>query len=397
MADYQYVQATGVIVPDTADILTEVQGEYREVFGGDLIVTTDTPQGVLIATDTEIRDAVARNNATLANQFNPDLSGGIFLDSLWAIMGGSRVKATRTLVPGVLLTGVPGTIIPAGSQARIGEAYFETLAAVTLSPSGSVTTAMRALEVGPVAAPVNQLNQIASSVLGWEGVTNPLPGILGIAREGDIPARRRRRKTLALLGVGTVQAVYSRLNDTEGVVDALVRENYDNVPKVVDGVTLKANSVYAVVYGGADLDVATSLLASKSAGAGWNGAAVVPVTEPLSQQIYEVQFDRPTLVPLWARFTIKATAATVNPQGAVRMATLAYAEGGLDGEDGFVIGGDVSPFELAGAVNTLTPGIYVQKVELSTDGVSYSVAEVPISIQQMAVITEGRVSVVVSA
>lgn len=396
MADYQFIQSTGVIVPDTADLLADVQTEFRQAFGEDLIVTTDTPQGVQIAAETEARDAVARNNADLANQINPDLAGGIFLDALWALMGGARVKATRTLVPGVVLSGVPGTIIPALSQARIGSDYFETLAAVTLSPSGTVTTTMRAVAYGPVAAPVGQLTQIASSVLGWEGVTNPNAAILGIAREGDIPARRRRRKTLAIQGVGTVQAIYSRLNDIEGVVDALVRENYDNVPKVVDGVTLKANSVYAVVYGGSDLDVATSLLRSKSAGAGWNGATVVSVTEPSSSQIYDVQFDRPTPVPIWARFTVKVGTATVSPQVAVRAAAVAYANGEIDGEDGFLIGSDVSPFELAGAVSLMNPGLYVQKVELSTDGAAYSTSEVPVSIQQIATLTEGRVSVVVA-
>jgi len=32
MADYIYVETTGVIVPDTADTLTDVQNEFKNAF-----------------------------------------------------------------------------------------------------------------------------------------------------------------------------------------------------------------------------------------------------------------------------------------------------------------------------------------------------------------------------
>src|SRR5262249_30052068 len=116
MANYQYLNETGTIVPDTSDLLNGVGNEFKGAFGADLSVTSDTPQGVLIAAETEARDAVVRNNAALANQINPNIAGGVFLDAIAALTGLTRDSAKRSSVL-CDLTGVAGTIIPAGSQA----------------------------------------------------------------------------------------------------------------------------------------------------------------------------------------------------------------------------------------------------------------------------------------
>ena len=73
MADvYNYINTTGLIVPDSSEILTEVQNEYVAAFGADLQVNNpNSPQGLLINAETQARIAVANNNATLANQINP--------------------------------------------------------------------------------------------------------------------------------------------------------------------------------------------------------------------------------------------------------------------------------------------------------------------------------------
>ncbi len=117
MADYNYIVSTGVIVPDTASLRSEVEAEYKSVFGADLPVTPETPQGVLITAEVESRDGMVRNNAELANQINPDIAGGVWLDAIWALTRGKRRGATRSRLSGVVFSGIPGTIIPAGSLA----------------------------------------------------------------------------------------------------------------------------------------------------------------------------------------------------------------------------------------------------------------------------------------
>ena len=139
MANYQYIDSTGVIIPDTGDLLTTVQDEYRQAFGEDMPLEPSTPQGTLITGETLARDAVVRNNAAVANQISPNIAGGVFLDAIWALTGGQRVAATRSTVAATL-TGVSGTVIPQGSIAATGAGdQFQTVSTVTIGIGGTVS------------------------------------------------------------------------------------------------------------------------------------------------------------------------------------------------------------------------------------------------------------------
>lgn len=399
MADYDYVTPRGVIVPDTADLLADVQGEFRNAFGQDLIVTPDTPQGVLIVMEALARDAVVRNNAALANQVNPNLAGGVFLDAIWALTGGQRVQATRSVINAVELAGVPGAIIPQGARASVGAGgdLFETTGSVTLDAAGSGLATFRSVELGPIAAAAGALNQIVTAALGWETVTNPAAATLGEATESDEAARERRRRTLSIQNVALPEAIVSGLYATPDVTSVLFRENYTDDPVVEEGVTIDPHSVFVCVDGGLDTDVAASLLANKSLGCGWSGDLTVPVVEPVSGQTYQVTFQRPDLITVYVSVTVKQVAgAGGTPAQAVRDAIQAYAAGDQAGEPGLTIGQDVSPFELAGGINRASPDLYVSSVLVGTDPMALAATPVSITIAQRALILNGNVTVVVT-
>jgi len=398
MADYQYLTATGVIVPDTATLLQQVQAEFRTAFGDDLDVSPETPQGVLIVAETEARDAVVRINADLANQINPNLAGGVFLDALWALTGGQRVAATPTLVRDVQLAGVPGTIVPSGSRASLGVngALFELISDVVLT-GGSATGTFQAIDAAATPVAIGELNVVVSAVLGWETVFNPSAGETGTDEESDLSSRARRRQTLALQGVALPEAIVSGLNTVPGVKSLAFRENPTDASVVIEGVTLVAHSIYVCVDGGTDNAVALMLLRKKSAGCAWNGVLTVPVREPYSGQTYNVKFSRPTLVPIYVQVTVVANgAAYADVPDLVRDAMVSYSLGEQEGEVGFVVGGDVSPFELAAAVGRVAPPLYVRSIAISSDGVTFSAAEVPITIAQKATLLAGNIAVTVA-
>jgi len=384
MADYEFVSSLGVVVPDTATLREKVVSEWQEAFGADLVTDPETPQGVMITAEVEARDAVARNNAELANQINPDIAGGIFLDAIWALTRGSRRAATRSLISGAILGGASGTIVPAGSLAAVDGTgdLFRTTGTVVIGAGGTVTASLESVDTGPIAAGINQLVNVATAVLGWETITNPSAAVLGTNEESDISARRRRRNTLALQGVALPEAIISRVYDVEDVRSVVFRENVTSSPQVIDGVNMIPHSIFVGVSGGDDDAIALALLSTKSLGAGWNGNTTVDVVEPASGVTYSVQFDRPVAVPVYVKVSARfngVDGATIIPS-----AITAYANGELDGEDGFVIGADITTFELAGAINQIEPRITVALIELSTDGVTFSGAAVPISIEQIA-------------
>jgi len=384
MADYQYIKETGTIVPDTAEIQTGVQNEFKAAFGSDLDVSPSTPQGLLITAETLARDAVVRNNAALANQINPNISGGIFLDAICALTALSRDAATRSVVTATL-TGVNGTVIPEGSRAQTtSNDIFESIEAATIS-GGTATASFRAVEYGPIPCGAGALNQIIDSVLGWETIDNVAAAELGTETQSDQSLRALRKLTLAIQGVALPEAIISALYIVPGVKSLTFRENITASTATIDGVSMVAHSVYACVDGGSDTDVALALLKNKSMGAAWNGAEVIDVTDPVSGQDYTVKFDRPTLVPILVRAWVRSDSVLLDPVSATKDAIMAYVNGELEGEAGFVVGADVSSFELAGAVNRTAPGIYVQKLETSDDdGTTWSSDEITISIKQKA-------------
>lgn len=398
MANYQYIDNTGAIVPDTSDILLTVQTEFQNALGADLNVDPSTPQGVIITGEVSARSSVINNNAALANQINPNLAGGVFLDAICALTGLERDSATPTTVTATL-SGVSGTVIPEGTRAQTAAspaAVFATTGPFTIGGGGTVDATFESVVLGPQVCDAGQLTQIVDGITGWETVHNTSAAIQGTNTQSDQSLRALRKVTLAGQGVSLPEAIVSGLYETPGVTSLTFRENTAATTQTIDGVSMVAHSVFACVNGGTNTDVATTLLATKSGGCAWNGSTTVNVTEPFSGQVYAVKFSRPTAIPFKARTTVSTNSSLVDPNTAVPQAMLAYVNGQIEGEAGLIVGQDVSCFELAGAITTLYPGIYVQNMETSIDGGStWVTTPIAVAIDHIATLASTDIQVTV--
>lgn len=396
---YNYIEATGVIVPDTSDVLAQVQGEYQVAYGADISLTPDTKQGLQMTAETTARTRVAEITATLANQINPNQAGGVFLDAICAFLGITRNAATYTDVPNVAIAGVPNTVFAMGQLQAKGQtsgAYFVNSRAVQLAADGTGTVDFICQTSGPITCPINDL-EIATQVLGWETIHNATAGTLGQDQESDASLRARRNNMLAKQGISTVEAQVSDLYGVTGVRSLAYRENIASTTQTIDGITLAAHSVWACVDGGADMDIAKSLLTNKTDGAAWNGATDVPVVEPASGQTYHVLFDRPTVQAVLVRVTIRQGSSTATLATAVPQAVVDYANGAISGDPGFVVGGNVSPFDIAGGIYAEIPGAYVAKVEVAFAATTpvFQTTELAIALNQKASVTLSSVQVII--
>lgn len=395
---YQYIDNSGVILADTSAVLTTVQGEWKGALGADLSLSSNTTQGKLIAAETTARTGVANNNATLANQINPNFAGGIFLDAICALLGLTRDPATFTIVSAEV-SGQPLTTIPAGVQARgvSTNQLFATVSQVALDADGDANVTFICLTSGPILCPLNDL-QVVTSVLGWETVTNAAATSIGQLQQSDDSLRALRNQTLALEGISTPEAQSASLAKVPGVLSFKYQENYEAYAQTLNGIYLKPNSVWACVDGGTPLAVATSLLNNKTDGAAWNGATTVAVTEPTTGGVYNVSFDITTAVPLIAQVTCRQGTSTDDLTAAVPQAILDYANGLIAGQPGFVTGLNASPFEIALAIGNEITGINIAQVKLATVAAgigALSTNEVPITYLQKASITLSSITVII--
>lgn len=400
---YNFLSPEGVIVPDTSEILVNTNTEWLDTFGLDIDLNPESPQGILIASDVAVRSEVAANNAAIANQINPNYAGGVFLDDIWSLTGGSRRPAIFTIVDNVLLSGVPGVVIPSGSRRRTtAGGLFQLISTVTLNNSGTGVGTFQALEAGPIPCAAHSLTVPVPGYtsIGWETSDNPDDGRTGQLQQSDLSVRQERNQTLGLQGRSLAESVWSNVRALPGVRSLTFRENYTKLDTTIDGIFLLANSVWLCVDGGIDSDIAEALYRTKSGGADWNGSVSVDYRDPIFGQNFPVKFDRPSAKNMMVKVTGRvAGTITGNPVGLVKQALVDYANGlSINGEPGFVIGEDVSPFELASASNAAVPNVFISKVEIATESATptWSVSTLEIALNEKAYLTVDNVQVVLS-
>lgn len=403
-SNYTYDTLNGVIIPDTSALQAEVTQFFYDAFGTDIDVSDGSPASVLINLCVYAFTQVLNNNAQVANQINPNVAGGVWLADICALMGFKPQAATYSILSNVELSGSPSTLIYKGARAMTTDGnFFAITADTTLGPDGTGTADFQSVLPGSIPAPANTLTTIIDAVIGWQTVNNPNAAVLGQAGQSDQSIRKQRIQLLGKQGVGSVPACYSNAFTVPDVKNVKVLENYTNAPLTVENVNISANSIWACIQGGDDDLVAQKLLASKSAGCNWyNGASATPITknvvDPVSGQTYVVKFDRPDVIEIDVRITIKVRGLT---PGDIRLSVIQsivdYSNGDINQDPGLQMGTPVSPFEIAGAVNINTPYVFVQSVEIkkSTDSTFVS-TEIPIEAWQIATIPAGAINVVIS-
>jgi len=391
---YDYVTTSGIIVPDTSTTLAEVQAEYLQNFGADLDLTPSTPQGVMITATTLERDGIARLSADVANQFNPNLSGGVFLDAICALSGLSRVTATRSTVT-VTVVGTSGTIINSGALAETTTGdLFQAVTTTTIPIGGTIDMVFQSVELGAIPAPIGTLTVIVDGILGWTSITNAAAATLGVESQSDLSLGRLRRRTLALQGVQTTEAVISGLYAVSGVQSLQFRENVEATTQTIDTISMVAHSIYVCVNGGLDTDIARSILDHRSAGTNFNGTTTVATTSA-SGQVINVKFSRPSVIGVLIKVTVRLNGASGTVSDTIKNRILDYANGLIEGEDGFAVGVSVSPFDIAGAVMGVQ-GVYVVSVEIAPTSTGvYQSTEIAIAINQIASTSLGGIQVVI--
>lgn len=127
----------------------------------------------------------------------PQWSYGIYLDMLAEMEGLQRHPAVNASGE-VVFTGVPGTIIPAGtvvatvSDGENPSIEFQTMVQAEIEADGTVTAAIEAVEAGPIGnVASNQITILATPINGVSSVTNPAPTSGGTPAEDDDSLRER--------------------------------------------------------------------------------------------------------------------------------------------------------------------------------------------------------------
>lgn len=398
---YQYISDRGVIVPDVSAVQTDVQNEWISLFGDNLDLTADTPQGRIIEQQTLARQGTIGICALMANQINIDYATGEFLDAIGAFYNTDRIAATSTRVLATV-GGVAGTVIAAGSLAvtTAGDVFYSENN-ITIPARGSTIGYFLSQKKGVVPCALNSLNTIRTQTIGWETINNTIPATLGTEQEPDFKYRLRIKKS-RYTGTSLIASIEASLNQVDEVLSSFVYDNGNNSPITYRGVTIEPHTVYVCVDGGTDQDVAQAIFNKISAGCGYTGltgqAVDVTVVDGSYNVPYIVTFNRPELVSFEVNITVKQNAYTGSTLiEDVTQAILDWANGKVDNVDGLIIGQSVSPFEIAAAVSDQIPTIQVKSCLICVSGGTLGTNELQCNVNQVYSVNESNITVTVAA
>jgi uncharacterized phage protein gp47/JayE len=176
---------------------------------------------------------------------NLNRASGFVLDDLGSLFLIERQAATNTTTT-VILSGVAGTIIPAGTrlQTTAGD-IFTNAQSYTIGSDGSVVAQYSSVETGEVPCVAGTLTIILDAVNGLETANNPSAPVLGKDLESDMDYRNRIKNSLNINSIAILSAIKSNLDAVSGVVGSYCYDNYTNGVETVDGVKVPAHSILA--------------------------------------------------------------------------------------------------------------------------------------------------------
>jgi uncharacterized phage protein gp47/JayE len=390
----------GYILKTQNEYYSEEEQLYLDI-DADWNLDPSTPDGLKLAHDAEIFANLDEQLLLAYNSKDPNKARGIELDAIAAITNTFRNQGTPSQVS-LDLTGVDGTVIPAGSlvESVVDESKWATDSEVTIAGGVASVTATNQAN-GAVQANAETITKIVTTIGGWQTVTNPTVANVGTNPDTDAELRLERQRAVAQQGSNQVDSMIGAILSTEGVRQVLI---YENDTDLVDINGLPAHSIAPIVDGGTDYDVALAIYLKKTLGVFLHQAGTpvsVLVTSPIyPQQTKIINYSRPIDVPIIVAIEIIDDGTLpINADELITQAIIDYTQGELLPEDtgfnstGFGIGQTVVLSRLYTPINNVIGeygNSYVSSLTLNG-----SPSNVSINFNELSQFAEGNITVVI--
>ena len=300
-------------IPNFFDIRSQIAANFVAVFGNELNTDSNSTTGELI-------DLISNSFLQLYQLLQAvDLNGyvqqaqGQSLDNLLALINVFRPQGTQTVIPNVTLTGTPGTLIPAGSQAATASGnIFYSANDATIGVGGTALVNFIAQSVGSIIVESNQLNTIITVIPGWSAVVNGSAGIPGLNAVPDSTLRANLPKLVNQYSLGYLGNIKAKIYSNTSVIDAFI---YENDKSVVSPPPYNSpnNSLWIILYyedaTQEDL-IANAIFNSKAAVSTYSSGLYPQVTKSvtdISGNPHDITWNRAVTVPLYIEVQLVET------------------------------------------------------------------------------------------
>lgn len=391
------LDANGLQVKTLNDIIADLVAGVQTIYGPDVNVNQNSPDGQLInifaQAAVDIRELLVNVNSS----FDPDQAVGVVLDERVVINNIQRQGGTFTVQPIEITT--DRTVNLQGLDAAYndpnGTGYtvsddsgnqFILIDTVTLT-AGTDTLNFRAKNIGLVETTPNTIINPVTIVLGVTDINNPSGALqIGQNEETDAQLRVRRQQSVSNGAIGYLDALLGSLLAITGVTDGKV---YENNTDATDSDGIPEHSIWAIVEGGANTDIANVIYSKLNYGAGMKGTVSVPITTA-SGAVMNIKFDRPTAENLYIRFDIQKTSSiAVFDQALIKQ----YIVDNMK----YTIGQFAQVANLyaaaVAAINANGGGGFPTELQISTDNITYVDYILPSTLDKQFVLDTTRISI----
>ena len=306
------INETGLITQTLPEIITEITDGYKDIYGNDISVASNTPDGQLINIEAMSKADTLDLATMVYNMFNVDTVRGVPQDILYKINNVYRksseytfVQVNVTVSQAVTLQGLDADITnPNGVGYTVsdnsGNQFILSNTAV-LTGAGTYTLEFRAQQLGKIQVLPNTIVNMITIIAGVSRVNNPTSQfITGTDEETGQEFATRRNASTAISGKGLQDSLQAQLRSIPLVDFATVYNNVENTP---DSEGVPPHGFWCIVEGGADANIAQVIYANMGMGNPMKGTVSYTITK-LNGETVTILWDRPQSQNLYIRANV---------------------------------------------------------------------------------------------
>lgn len=308
------IDNTGLNIVGYQELRDEKSEEFKNEFGEDIKTDVESAFGQMISLAAQSEYDLTSLIATMLTAFDPNAAQGVLLERLAIIMNKRRNEAVKSTVSIDITTDTNGATIPVGFIVGNDNGIeFITTSSQVLAPSTTTSIDFEAIEDGPIVASAATLTIIKTPIFGITTANNPSDASIGRSIE-DYEDLRVRMLRSSSDSNGTTPGIITGISEVDGVSFVNVIENNTNVA-FANG--QKEHTVFPIIEGGADADIAESLITKGVAGGiGYVeqgdivGVTITSATftDTVSAQVHTAHWARPVDKQVFCKLEIKKLA-----------------------------------------------------------------------------------------
>ncbi|KAJ4851806.1 baseplate J/gp47 family protein [Xylella fastidiosa] len=353
-------------------IIARLQEGFRSIYGNDINVDPDSPDGQLIGLIAQIKADLEELGTDIHRQLDPDYASGAWLEQRVAYAGLTRRRASYSYLRNVTLMGTPDASIPAGYVVSDpNRCRWQLVSPVRLDATGHAHADFRSDTLGRFDVPAHTVLTIETVALGWDRAITTEDAEAGAEEEHDAALRARFFKSRAKTSTNNADSIQATLWGLPDVRHVVCLENFTDT---VDAAGVPAHGINVIVEGGRDDAIAEVIYHHKTLGTNMRGEVRVQIKNKHGQP-REIYFDRPTMVRCAARIEVERDSSTsgIDTHG-IKQALA---------ERSFLIGEHVHRSRLYTQINSV-PGFWVTSLMIGQAGQALSEQNIPIDVRSMA-------------